>query len=256
MHPISCPVCVRTHGPASIREAGRAGHFSSWLLSPVRHAICGQSEDSSDDSSELSAYQTRVRRSRELFLRAERSSNLCSLRTVVRDSEDAPTIIEALSVCPLCALTLGLSIYMGRDASCRSIFVALLPSGADTTWCGYCCPLMYADGVVQYFAVARCAVPVLFESVFWLFLNYGSAPGPSGDRGEMAMADGRLCAVCAFAAYVRHFPLVREAPGHNRWGVAETPLPVKPQGRNVDRLCNLLPQVPLQSGFQMSLREV
>ena len=44
--------------------------------------------------------------------------------------------------------------------------------------------LTYAAWVVQYFAIVRRAVPVLLEFVYWLFLNYGSAPDPSGDRGD------------------------------------------------------------------------
>ena len=52
-------------------------------------------------------------------------------------------------------------------------------------------------------------------------------------RGD---GDGRACACCPFLTqYVRCcalFPAVRVygAPGHNRWGEAETPLPAKSQG--------------------------
>ena len=43
------------------------------------------------------------------------------------------------------------------------------------------------------------------------------------------------------------------APGHNRWGVAETPLSAKTQGRTLDRLLN---SRLLQGGSNVSLRKV
>ena len=61
----------------------------------------------------------------------------------------------------------------------------------------------------------------------------------------MAMADGRWWAVCAFPC-TRRGPFsactvaVHGAAGHNRWGVVETPLPVKTQGRNMDRSLSVL----------------
>ena len=39
---------------------------------------------------------------------------------------------------------------------------------------------------------------------------------------------------------------VHGAPGHNRWGVAETPLPAKSQGRNMDCLFSSTCQSPVQ----------
>ena len=40
---------------------------------------------------------------------------------------------------------------------------------------------------------------------------------------------------------------VHQAPGHNRWGVAETPLPAKSQGRNMGCLfLSLTCQSPVQ----------
>ena len=52
------------------------------------------------------------------------------------------------------------------------------------------------------------------------------------------------CLACCsfFTPYIRCLRLfcpctvlVHGASGHNRWGVVETPLPVKTQGRNMDR---------------------
>ena len=45
---------------------------------------------------------------------------------------------------------------------------------------------------------------------------------------------------------------VHGAPGHNRWGVVETPLPVKTQGETMNCYFNLPPQVLLQCGFEVS----
>ena len=38
---------------------------------------------------------------------------------------------------------------------------------------------------------------------------------------------------------------VHGAPGHNRWGVVETPLPVKTQGRTMNCLLNFVHRVLL-----------
>ena len=79
-----------------------------------------------------------------------------------------------------------------------------------------------------------------FEFAYWLLPDFANAPGPCGDRGEMAMAIARLfCPLLLSTSDTAFFPLysfaVLGAAGHNRWGVAETPLPVKTQGRNLDR---------------------
>ena len=89
---------------------------------------------------------------------------------------------------------------------------------------------------------------------YWDTLNFGSAIGLSGGRGEMAMAvasSARLAflrgAVCASTLYIRCCPFVpctatvHRAPGHNRWGVSETTLPVKTQGRTLDCSFNSRP---------------
>ena len=83
-------------------------------------------------------------------------------------------------------------------------------------------------------------------------LMFESAPGLSGGRGEMAMAvasPARLAfargAVCACAAVHQTLSFgpctdaVHGAPGHNRWGVVETPLPAKTQGGTMDCLLTL-----------------
>ena len=55
----------------------------------------------------------------------------------------------------------------------------------------------------------------------------------------MAMAAPPRCSF--LKTYIRCCPMVpvqfafHGAAGHNRWGVAETPLPLKTQGRNMDR---------------------
>ena len=77
---------------------------------------------------------------------------------------------------------------------------------------------------------------VFLEFAYWDTLKFARAPGLSGGRGEMAMAvassarlaflRGAVCACCML--YTRCFP-------HNRWGEAETSLPVKTQGRTLDR---------------------
>ena len=87
-----------------------------------------------------------------------------------------------------------------------------------------------------------------------LFLNYGMAPGYHRGTEEMAMAAPPCCPTSLRAgprgqrgrmSYIRRCPFVSQscvvegAPGHNRWRVAETPLPAKSQGRtrsSYDRL--------------------
>ena len=97
-------------------------------------------------------------------------------------------------------------------------------------------------------------VEVFLDFVYRLFLNFASAPGLSGGRGEMAMAvassarlaflRGAVCACCT--QYTRCCPFgpcadaVHGAPGHNRWGVVETPLPVKTQGGTMNCLLNFV----------------
>ena len=50
---------------------------------------------------------------------------------------------------------------------------------------------------------------------------------------------------------------VHEAPSHNRWGVVETILPAKTQGRTLDCRFNFLPPLFVAvCGFQVSLRKV
>ena len=70
-------------------------------------------------------------------------------------------------------------------------------------------------------------------------LNYGKAPGSHrGAEGDMAMAALPRCScLTTYNSYCSLGPCtdaVHGAAGHNRWGVAETPLPVKTQGRNLD----------------------
>ena len=64
-------------------------------------------------------------------------------------------------------------------------------------------------------------------------------PWSLDDRVKMAMSPFACCscAVCQMRSLVPcAVAAVHGAPGHNRWEVAETPLPGKSQGRNMDRL--------------------
>ena len=54
----------------------------------------------------------------------------------------------------------------------------------------------YVGGLRSY-SCAGLRVHVFLEYVTVYVLNFERAPGPSGDRGEMAMADGRCGAACA-----------------------------------------------------------
>ena len=71
--------------------------------------------------------------------------------------------------------------------------------------------------------------------------------GPWSPRGSRGYAPhGYMGLMAGYAScctqYIRCCPLgpctdaVHGVPGHNRWGVAETPLPAKTQGRTVDCL--------------------
>ena len=71
-------------------------------------------------------------------------------------------------------------------------------------------------------------------------LELCKGPGPSGEGPrEMAMESLACCAF--FTPYNRHcqfcpcFLYSRGPWSHNRWGVAETPLPAKTEGRNTER---------------------
>ena len=67
----------------------------------------------------------------------------------------------------------------------------------------------------------------------------------------MAMAAPPRCSfVTQYNRYCPFGPCVVSvygAPGHNRWGVVETPLPVKTQGRTMGCFFNFDHQVLLQS---------
>ena len=74
---------------------------------------------------------------------------------------------------------------------------------------------------------------VLSPSIFCYSLD--PCP-PQGGRGEVAMAWPRcmLHQTFSLSSVPVQFP-VRGAASHNRWGVVETPLSLKTQGRNMDR---------------------
>ena len=76
--------------------------------------------------------------------------------------------------------------------------------------------------------------------VFKYAMNYVSAPGlPWEAEGRWQWRSLRSLALPSFAVHqllslVPCAVTVHGTPGHNRWGVVETPLPAKSQGRNLD----------------------
>ena len=92
--------------------------------------------------------------------------------------------------------------------------------------------LVWVDTVFALLAVA-----------YWLFSKFARAPDPARGRGDMphtAFGVGGLVCSLLYAVHEMLFlgpctDAVHGAPDHNRWGVTETPVPAKSQGRNVDR---------------------
>ena len=79
-----------------------------------------------------------------------------------------------------------------------------------------------------------------FEFAYWLLPDFANAPGPCGDRGEMAMAFARSLPSCT--PYVSCCPFgplysvaVQGAAGHNRGEAVERQPLARTQGRNLDR---------------------
>ena len=110
-----------------------------------------------------------------------------------------------------------------------SLFAVVLLRGFGTQW----------DAVVRAF----------FEYVAIDTLTLLSAPVPSGIEGvRPSWLLGAVGGVCRLL-YAVHQTLslgpctvaARGAPGHNRWGVAETPLPAKTQGRTAGYTFNFPP---------------
>ena len=85
------------------------------------------------------------------------------------------------------------------------------------------------------FEVHEAGYSFILKYMFTASLKYKRAPEGNGDGCA-------LLVVHDSPSYVRYFPfvslyrhvLVEGAPGHNRWGVAETPLPAKSQGMTGD----------------------
>ena len=126
--------------------------------------------------------------------------------------------------------------------------------------------LPYSGCSAFYCMTSLVFVPLKFG--YWLFLKFARAPGLSGGRGEMAMAvasSARLAffrgEVCASTLYTRCCPFVpctatvHRAPGHHRWGVSETTLPVKTQGRTLDCPLNFRPP-RIVAGWLLSVRRL
>ena len=89
---------------------------------------------------------------------------------------------------------------------------------------------------------AYCWIHVFLKYIFTDALNFEKPLAPMEER----RGHGDGCASSLFLSYdVQQIcslgpctDAVHGAAGHNRWGVAETPLLVKTQGRNVGRSCN------------------
>ena len=111
---------------------------------------------------------------------------------------------------------------------------------------------VHYSGCSTFYCMASLVfVPLKFG--YWLFLNFASAPGPFGGRWQWRSL--RPLALPSFVARSAPvtcrtpdpFPFgpctatIQRAPGHNRWGVSETTLPVKTQGRTLDCSFNFLP---------------
>ena len=117
------------------------------------------------------------------------------------------------SVAPLWPLGLGI---LGRG-SVRSLILFLRRCGrrsgqpSSSSLARRAC-VHYSGCSAFYCMTSLVFVPLKFG--YWLFLNFASAPGLSGGRGEMAMAvasSARLAflrgAVCASTLYIRCCPL-------------------------------------------------
>ena len=84
-------------------------------------------------------------------------------------------------------------------------------------------------------ARVRVWLRVILKYVVAGALNYAKAPDPFGGRGRWPWRALRWCVPpwpgCTSFRQVPVQHAVPGAAGHNRWGVAETPLPAKTQGR-------------------------
>ena len=133
--------------------------------------------------------------------------------------------------------TLGLlRFYDVTDAGPASHRVRLWQGGPASTYCHFRLLVLLFKGT----SFPRDRLLALPE--------FRKAPGLSGGRGEMDNGGRFVRSSCPpVMTYVRHFPFapcaatVQRAPGHNRWGVSETTLPAKTQGRTLDCPFNFRP---------------
>ena len=100
-----------------------------------------------------------------------------------------------------------------------------------------CYRLVFGRHVVFYVVKY---VTWFLEFAFLPLLNFANAPGPSWDRGEMAMALAPRLApfpftVCQMLSTLPVQFAVLGAAGHNRGGAAERQPLARTQGRNLDR---------------------
>ena len=130
-----------------------------------------------------------------------------------------------------------------------------MPCGVFTLVCPELCPLplglavtIFTDRFARGFGATCMDMDVLLVTrspevhVHGLFEVHKGPWFPSRNRGEWRWL--RLVVVHVPSFHVVHQTLslcvpvqvciVEGAPGHNRWGVAETPLPAKSQGRTRD----------------------
>ena len=167
------------------------------------------------------------------FIRAERSSNGSSRSHRALEGSSLPScfvyLILSSFVSPLLPLGLGLLLVRGYV---RSVIVFLRRYGrrsgqpSSSSLARRAC-VHYSGWLAVY-----CTTPLVFVLLkfgYWLFLNFASAPGPFGGRGEMAMA------VASSARLA--FLLVRSAPVVRRtsdafpfWSLySDGPLSSRPQ---------------------------
>ena len=106
---------------------------------------------------------------------------------------------------------------------------------------------------LQWYAVRRYGLHVFLECMAMVVLKFVTAPDPCGDRGDIVLmvpwGDGGVCRllydVCQIMSLRSLYRCGPRSSGPQpKWSVAETPLPAKSHGRNVDRFH--LPQVLLR----------
>ena len=144
--------------------------------------------------------------------------------------------------------------YVVTDAGPASHRVRLWQGGPASTYCRFRLLVLPLTGTC-FHKVRLLALPEVRKGPWLLRRPRGDGNGGRFVRSPCLLR-GAVCACCT--PYTRCFPfmgpctaMVHRAPGHNRWGVVETSLPVKTQGRTLDCPVRLISvhNVSLQSGF-------